>query len=240
MEGLNNSNTATVNTSASSSNNASNSLLAFNMPLESFASSPSPAVAQSMNPGILAICLTNETSRGANCYWRAGASGVPDIAINDCATMLTGLSGSRASEQSRQVGISKETASFVREMMKPYPMTVGDAAHHHYSEGATGTTTGTTGMTGGVTGDEYDIRTRVDMTLTITSNDEKMNTWFGFKSEGALYLCGNGWDDMDIRESVVAALDLAEEQLGCRVVYLCLEKSNPHLYAKYLVLGMEL
>ncbi|KAF9095139.1 hypothetical protein BGX23_000998 [Mortierella sp. AD031] len=139
--------------------------------------------------------------------------------------MLTGLSGSRASEQSRQVGISKETASFVREMMKPYPMTVGDAAHHHYSEGATGTTTGTTGMTGGVTGDEYDIRTRVDMTLTITSNDEKMNTWFGFKSEGALYLCGNGWDDMDIRESVVAALDLAEEQLG---------------YAKYLVLGMEL
>ncbi|KAG0005115.1 hypothetical protein BGZ65_011952 [Modicella reniformis] len=74
---------------------------------------------------------------------------------------------------------------------------------------------------------------------------------------------GNGWDDMDIRESVVAALDLAEEQLECQTVYLCLEKSNPDLanlvralmYAgfevvvpgvllhadpKYLVLGIEL
>ncbi|KAI8598347.1 acyl-CoA N-acyltransferase [Dissophora ornata] len=104
---------------------------------------------------------------------------------------------------------------------------------------------------------------KIDATLMITSNDSKMNTWFGFVSEGALFLRGNGWDDMDIRESVVAALDLAEEQLGCQAVYLCLEKSNPNLaklvrtlmYAgfemvhpgvlahadpKYLVLGMDL
>ncbi|KAG0057521.1 hypothetical protein BGZ83_009160 [Gryganskiella cystojenkinii] len=104
---------------------------------------------------------------------------------------------------------------------------------------------------------------QVDATLTITSTDSKMNTWLGFKSQGALYLRGNGWNDMDIRESVVAALDLAEEQLNCHTVYLCLEKTNEDLaklvralmYAgfevvhpgvlahadpKYLVLGMEL
>lgn len=181
--------------------------------------------------------------------------------------MLTGLSGSRASEQSRQVGISKETALFVREM-KPYPTSTTtpfeDVTHHQQQTPTYGSSSSSSSCSSGVgPGDEYDIRTRVDATLTITSNDAKMNTWFGFKSEGALYLRGNGWDDMDIRESVVAALDLAEEQLGCRVVYLCLEKSNPHLsklvralmYAgfevvhpgvlahadtKYLVLGMEL
>jgi hypothetical protein len=68
MEGLDNSNAATVNTNTSNSTTASNSaLLAFNMPLESFASTPAPAP-QLMNPGILAICLTNETSGAASCY----------------------------------------------------------------------------------------------------------------------------------------------------------------------------
>ncbi|KAF9913156.1 hypothetical protein EC991_003616 [Linnemannia zychae] len=185
--------------------------------------------------------------------------------------MLTGLSGSRASEQSRQVSISKETAAFVREM-KPYPTTTtttlfDDAVHPTsptFGDGVVGLTGGGGGGVGGLLGDEFDIRTRVDATLTITSNDSKMNTWFGFKSEGALYLRGNGWDDMDIRESVVAALDLAEEQFECSVVYLCLEKSHPQLedivralmYAgfevvhkgvlahraddKYFVLGIEL
>ncbi|KAK5815847.1 hypothetical protein F5H01DRAFT_196319 [Linnemannia elongata] len=139
--------------------------------------------------------------------------------------MLTGLSGSRASEQSRQVGILKATASFVREM-NPYPTAttapLDDADHPPptYNSGIGGTE----GF-----GDEFDIQTRVDATLTITSNDDKMNTWFGFKSGGALYLRGDGWDDMDIRESIVAALELAEEQLECTSVYLCLEKSNPHI-----------
>ncbi|KAI1294479.1 hypothetical protein EDD11_008116 [Mortierella claussenii] len=158
--------------------------------------------------------------------------------------MLAGLSGSKACEQSRQVGISEETCSFVREM-KQFSSAIDDAAHPQRAES------------------DEEIRRRVDATLTITSNDSKMNTWFGFKSENALYLRGNGWDDMDIRESVVAALDLAEEQLECQTVYLCLEKTNPKLtnlvrtlmYAgfevvhpevlehadpKYLVLGMEL
>ncbi|KAF9913155.1 hypothetical protein EC991_003615 [Linnemannia zychae] len=68
MEGLNNSNTATVNSNTSSSTGASNSaLLAFNLPLDSFASAPTPTQ-RSTNSGIMAICLTNETSRGASCY----------------------------------------------------------------------------------------------------------------------------------------------------------------------------
>ncbi|KAF9927737.1 hypothetical protein FBU30_002940 [Linnemannia zychae] len=256
MEGLNNSNTATANTT-SSTPASNNTMLAFNLPLESFASVPM-STQQAMDSGILAICMIFDSSRGV--------SGVPDIAFNDCATMLTGLSGSRASEQSRQVGISKETASFVREI-KPYPKNLPptmfkDAAHPSLTYNGDTVSSGTT-ITGGLIEDEYDIRAQVDATLTITSNDAKMNTWFGFKSDGALYLRGNGWDDMDIRESVLAALHLAEEQLECTVVYLCLEKSNPHLsklvralmYAsfevvhpgvlaqadsKYLVLGMEL
>ncbi|KAG0298026.1 hypothetical protein BGZ96_003294 [Linnemannia gamsii] len=174
MEGLDNSNAATVNTNTSSSTTASNSaLLAFNLPLDSFASAPTSAQ-KSMNPGALAICLTNETSGAANCY--VYSTSPFDDVTHLSPTYISGVGG-----------------------------------------------------TGGSFGDEFDIRTRVDYTLTITSNDANMNTWFGFKSNGALYLRGDGWDDMDIRESIVAALELAEEQLDCTVVYLCLEKSNPHL-----------
>ncbi|KAF9957449.1 hypothetical protein BGZ72_001826 [Mortierella alpina] len=225
MEGLDNCNT-TSNASSSSSSGAVGGIMALGLPLDSYASAP----ARRLNSNALAICIAHETSKGASCY-----------------VYSTCLGGSGACEQSRQVGISEETVSFVREM-KQFPSANGDAAHPSNSD-SDGTT--------------YDLDGVVDATLTITSNDSKMNTWFGFKSEGALYLRGNGWDDMDIRESVVAALDLAEEQLECTVVYLCLEKSNPHLsklvralmYAgfeavhpgvlahadsKYLVLGMEL
>ncbi|KAF9397737.1 hypothetical protein BGX21_008559 [Mortierella sp. AD011] len=161
-----------------------------------------------------------------------------------CYVYSTCPGGSEACEQSRQVGISKEqTASFVREMK--HSSSIDDDAAHPSSD------------------DDFNVKDMVDATIAITSNDSKRNTWLGFKSERALFLRGNGWDDMDIRESVVAALDLAEEQLGCETVYLCLEKSSPHLeklvralmYAgfevvtpgvlehadpKYLVLGMEL
>lgn len=170
------------------------------------------------------------------------ASGVPDIPINDCARMLIGLGGSGGYEQNRQVGISEETTSFVKEMTPSSSMN-DDAAH----------------LSDNVNAKNKDV----DAKVTITSNDSKRNTWIGFKSDGALFLRGNGWDDMDIRESVVAALDLAEEQLECQTVYLCLEKSNPdlanlvralmyagfevvvpgilpHIDPKYLVLGIEL
>ncbi|KAF9927951.1 hypothetical protein FBU30_002739 [Linnemannia zychae] len=156
-------------------------------------------------------------------------------------------SGSRACEQSRQGSISEEqTNSFVREMMM-FCSSSNDGTVHPPKK----------------TEEELKKDVKVDARLTITSNDSNMNTWYGFVSEGALFLRGNGWDEMDIRESVVAALDLAEEQLGCQTVHLCLEKSNPNLaklvrtlmYAgfemvhpdvlahtdpKYLVLGMDL
>ncbi|KAF9943903.1 hypothetical protein BGZ70_005273, partial [Mortierella alpina] len=142
------------------------------------------APARRLSSNALAICIAHETSKGTSCY-----------------VYSTCLGGSGACEQSHQVGISEETVSFVREM-KQCPSAKSDAAHPSSGESDRGSSEGCTA---------YDLDGLVDATLTITSNDSKMNTWFGFKSEGALYLRGNGWDDMDIRESVVAALDLAEE-----------------------------
>lgn len=97
---------------------------------------------------------------------------------------LTGLSGSRACESSRRVGISeKQTSLFVREM-KQFRSSANDDAVHP--------------STNSLDMEEKDVK--IDAKLTITSNDSKMNTWYGFVSEGALFLRGNGWDDMDIRE----------------------------------------
>ncbi|KAG0006818.1 hypothetical protein BGZ80_005128 [Entomortierella chlamydospora] len=225
---------------------SNNSSSIMNFPLDNFATTPIRQVQQS---NILAICYADEASRGPQCYWKAEASGGPDIAINDCATKLTGLSGSRACEPSRRAGVSEEqTSLFVREM-KQFRSSANDDAVH---------------PTNCLEKGEEELKdVKIDAKLTITSNDAKMNTWFGFVSEGALFLRGDGWDDMDIRESVVAALDLAEEHLGCHSIHLCLEKSNPDLaklvrtllYAgfemvhpdvltnadpKYLVLGMDL
>ncbi|KAF9571294.1 hypothetical protein EC968_000733 [Mortierella alpina] len=231
MEGLDNCNTS-ANANTASSSGAVGGIMALGLPLDSYASAP----ARRLSSNALAICIAHEASKGASCY-----------------VYSTCLGGSGACEQSRQVGISEETVSFVKEM-KQLPSANGDAAHPSSSGNDRSRNEGCPA---------YDLDGLVDATLTITSTDSKMNTWLGFKTEGALYLRGNGWGDMDIRESVVAALDLAEEQLECTVVYLCLEKSNPHLsklvralmYAgfeavhpgvlphadpKYLVLGMEL
>ncbi|KAF9082461.1 hypothetical protein BGX23_012451 [Mortierella sp. AD031] len=210
-------------------------ILSLNVPLDNFASSSLRRVQQST---VLAICHVDEASVGPQCY-----------------VYSTCLSGSRTCEQSRRAGISEEqTTSFVREMkqfrssancdtVQPPLISVVDRLEKKKEE------------------ELKDVK--IDARLTITSNDSSMNTWYGFVSEGALFLRGNGWDEMDIRESVVAALDLAEEQLGCQTVHLCLEKSNPNLaklvrtlmYAgfemvhpdvlahadpKYLVLGMDL
>ncbi|GJJ73640.1 hypothetical protein EMPS_05998 [Entomortierella parvispora] len=195
--------------------------------------------------GLSAMCIQ---------LWRAEDSGGPDIPINDCAMKLTGLSGSRACEQTRQVGISEEeTTLFVKDMKQFRPSTIEDAGHPAVLK-----------KDNCLEMNEDQLKdVKIDARLTITSTDSKMNTWFGFVSEGALFLRGNGWDDMDIRESVVAALDLAEEQLGCQTVLLCLEKNDPSIaklvrtlmYAgfemvhpavlpnanpKYLVMGMDL
>ncbi|KAF9984718.1 hypothetical protein BGZ75_003718 [Mortierella antarctica] len=204
-----------------------------NVPLDNFASSPISRVQES---NILAVCIADEASRGTNCY-----------------VYSTCLSGSRACELRRQAGVSEvETSSFVTEMKKSRASSHDDAVHP------------TKTMMNRLDKPEKELKdVKIDATLMITSNDQNMNTWFGFVSEGALFLKGNGWDSTDIRESVVAALDLAEEQLGCQALYLCLEKSNPNLanlvrtlmYAgfemvhpsvlpdadpKYLVLGMDI
>ncbi|KAG0252144.1 hypothetical protein BG011_007185 [Mortierella polycephala] len=166
-----------------------------------------------------------------------------------CYVYSTRQSGRKACEQSRQAGVSEEeTASFVKEM-KQFRSSADDDAVHPPNR---------------LEKEEEELKdVKIDATLTITSNDSEMNTWFGFVSEGSLFLKGNGWDDMDIRESVVAALDLAEEQLGCEAIHLCLDKGNPnlaklvrtlmyvgfemvhpsvlrHADPKYLVLGMDL
>ncbi|KAF9551699.1 hypothetical protein EC957_006592 [Mortierella hygrophila] len=219
-----------------------------NVPLDNFASTSIRRIQQAT---VLAICHVDEASMGPQTYWKEEDSGGPDIAINDCAMKFAGFSGSRTCEQSRRGGISEEqTTSFVKEM-KQFRSSANDETVQppliRLEEG------------------EQELKdVKIDARLTITSNDSNnMNTWYGFVSEGALFLRGNGWDDMDIRESVVAALDLAEEQLGCQTVQLCLEKSNPNLaklvrtlmYAgfemvhpnvlahadpKYLVLAMDL
>ncbi|KAG0295759.1 hypothetical protein BGZ98_001239 [Dissophora globulifera] len=211
-------------------NSNSNSIIGFNMPLDNFTSSPMRRVQQS---NILAVCFADEASKGHQCY-----------------VYSTCLSGSRACEPSRRVGVPEEqSALFVREMKQFRSQAHVDAVQSIDKSLET---------------EEEELKdVKIDATLTITSNDSKMNTWVGFVSEGALFLKGNGWDDMDIRESVVAALDLAEEQLGCHAVHLCLEKKNPNItklvrtlmYAgfemvhpgvlaradpKYLVLGMDL
>ncbi|KAG0346580.1 hypothetical protein BG004_001381 [Podila humilis] len=215
---------------------AGHNIMSMNMPLDNFASTP---IARVQQDNVLALCFADEASRGAKCYWQAAGGGLPDMTFDNCVTKPTGLSGSKACEQRRQVGISEDVASFVQDMK---PSSSYDGASQANSE------------------EIKDVK--IDATLTITSRHPKTNTWCGFVSEGALYLRGNGWEDMDIRESVVAALELAEEQLGCSSVHICLEKKQPNLaklvrtlmYAgfemvhpdvldsidpKYLVLGIE-
>ncbi|KAF8949781.1 hypothetical protein BGZ52_004759 [Haplosporangium bisporale] len=235
--------------------------MALNVPLDNFASSP----LDHNQSTVLAVCIIEEVSKGSRCYvystckltperkWRAVASGIPSEDVTDCATMLTGLGGSQACEQSRQASISKGVALFIREMKQSSPL--GNEHVGHLEERSQ--------VLEEILVKKMMIKEQVDFTLTITSNDSKMNTWGGFVSKKCLFLKGDGWDNTSIRESVVAALDLAEEQLGCHTVYLCLEKSNPSLaglvrtlmYAgfemvhpgvlqnadpKYLALGMEL
>lgn len=110
--------------------------------------------------------------------WEAVRIGCPDGDVNDCVTMPTGFSGSRTCGQRRQAGISEDVSSFVREMKQQ--TSEHDDASHPTSE------------------ETKDVK--IDATLTITSNDSKRNTWCGFVSDGALFLRGDGWADMDIRE----------------------------------------
>jgi hypothetical protein len=98
---------------------------------------------------------------------------------------FAGFSGSRTCEQSRRGGISEEqTTSFVREM-KQFRSSKNDETVQPLIR----------------LEEEPELKdVKIDARLTITSNDSNMNTWYGFVSEGALFLRGNGWDEMEIRE----------------------------------------
>ncbi|KAF9404049.1 hypothetical protein BGZ76_007125, partial [Entomortierella beljakovae] len=101
---------------------------------------------------------------------------------------LTDLSGSRVRETSRQAGVTEEqTALFVREMKQSRSSSNVDAVQP---------------LVKSLEKEEEELKdVKIDATLTIASNDSKMNTWFGFVSENKLFLRGDGWDNMEIRES---------------------------------------
>jgi len=59
-------------------------------------------------------------------------------------------------------------------------------------------------------------------------------TWEGFVlslpgQPKALYICGKGAERVQLRESITALLDLADEHLGCSAFVIALEKASPAL-----------
>ncbi|RUP50432.1 hypothetical protein BC936DRAFT_139074 [Jimgerdemannia flammicorona] len=82
---------------------------------------------------------------------------------------------------------------------------------------------------------------QVDATLTITSQREQQNVWSGFLKDGRLILRGGGWDDVDMRESIVAVLELAET-FACTDVIIYLPRNDPditRLVHDFLYIGFE-
>jgi len=79
---------------------------------------------------------------------------------------------------------------------------------------------------------------RVEATLTITAHDDERNIWSGFllsadqnnsaadaASGPSLILRGGTWDTVDLRESIVAVLELADI-LQCANVVVCLPRKS--------------
>ncbi|CAG8588067.1 11693_t:CDS:2 [Ambispora gerdemannii] len=70
----------------------------------------------------------------------------------------------------------------------------------------------------------------IDMILTIVSAQPKSEyAWKGFVVNETLFLKGSGLENVDLRESIVAVLELAEECLKCRSLVVCLNKKDPQL-----------
>ncbi|CAG8527908.1 11151_t:CDS:2 [Ambispora leptoticha] len=70
----------------------------------------------------------------------------------------------------------------------------------------------------------------IDMILTIVSTQPKSEyAWKGFVMNETLFLKGSGLGDVDLRESIVAVLELAEECLKCCSLVVCLDKKDPQL-----------
>jgi len=76
---------------------------------------------------------------------------------------------------------------------------------------------------------------RVEATLTITTHDDDHNIWSGFllspdqnnstTPSTTLVLRGGNWDTVDLRESIVAVLELADT-LQCGKVVVCLPRKS--------------
>lgn len=138
--------------------------------------------------------------------------------------MLTSLCGSETREQSRHraVAKTKEMALFVKEMKEgvaqgPQQQEQGATASIGAAEDGVISFFQRQQIQGkGATLSSK--QHKVDATLTITSTDSKMNTWLGFKSQGALYLRGNGWNDMDIREVRKIRRNYRAAWSGCKLL----------------------
>jgi len=76
---------------------------------------------------------------------------------------------------------------------------------------------------------------RVEATLTITTHEDDHNIWSGFllstdqnnstTTSPTLVLRGGNWDTVDLRESIVAVLELADT-LQCGSVVVCLPRKS--------------
>ncbi|CAG8533092.1 13177_t:CDS:2, partial [Racocetra persica] len=89
----------------------------------------------------------------------------------------------------------------------------------------------------------------IDLYLTITSVQQVQQhdyKWEGFvmnSMNSVLFLKDNGLNVVELKESIVAVLELAEECLKCNSVVVCLDKKSPHLSTLirgFLYVGFEL
>ncbi|RUS20999.1 LOW QUALITY PROTEIN: hypothetical protein BC937DRAFT_93878 [Endogone sp. FLAS-F59071] len=81
----------------------------------------------------------------------------------------------------------------------------------------------------------------VEATLTITSQREQTSVWCGFIKEGRLILRGGYWDEIDMRESIIAVLELAET-FACTDVIVCIRRDDSrlsNLIHDFLYVGFE-
>ncbi|RIB04873.1 acyl-CoA N-acyltransferase [Gigaspora rosea] len=82
---------------------------------------------------------------------------------------------------------------------------------------------------------------QIDSHLTIFSPQQHDCKWEGFVMNSVLFLKGNGV--VELKESIVAILELAEECLKCDSLVVCLDKKYPQLSTlirSFLYVGFEL
>jgi len=81
----------------------------------------------------------------------------------------------------------------------------------------------------------------VEATLTISSQRNQTNVWCGFIKQGRLILRGGYWEEIDMRESITAILELAETFV-CTDVIVCIRRDDPRLTSlihDFLYIGFE-